>query len=172
MAKRLKVEAFKTRSEFDAGLDDAAALQLELEELQVQRDQKVQAVLDEYNADIQSLENMIKVKVSQAEKYAKAHKIEILEDGKKSGETPLCRFGFRTGNKTLVLLNREWSWEKVVNALKGTQLAKYIVKKETVDKDGLKAKLSAESLEAIGCKIKQKEDFWVEPKREDGGRIE
>lgn len=61
-------------------------------------------------------------------------------------------------------MNKKWSWEEVLNALKTMSLTEFIVTKESADKDALKAKMDDAQLASIGCRIDQEESFWVEPK--------
>lgn len=171
MATRVKSAGFETRGEFEAALDDVVAMTTEQRKMEVDRDAEIQSVQEAYNDDILDIKKKIKGLMAQAEKYALSHRIEVLPAGKKSAETALCIFGFRVGNPTLALLNRKWSWDEVVNALMSAGLDRYIVTKKTPDKDGLKAKLDDNELAAIGCRVKQSEAFWVEPKTEDGGKI-
>jgi len=164
--KRVKSTAFETRSEFIQALDDVAAMSVELRKLEADRDEKIQAVQELFNDDILDVKKRVKGLAAQAEKYALSHRAELLPSGKKGGETSLALFGFRTGNPTLVLLNKKWSWETVVNALKDSAFAEFVITKCVPDKDGLKAKLTDAELATIGCRVDQDENFWIEPKLE------
>ncbi|MBN2685085.1 MAG: host-nuclease inhibitor Gam family protein [Pontiellaceae bacterium] len=169
MTKRVKSTGLKTRNEFEAALDDVAAMTVEQRKLEAERDERIQAVQEQFNDDILDIALKVKAKLALAEKYAKAHRNEVLNEKKKSGETPLALFGFRTGNPSLVLLNKKWNWDEVTETLQETGLGKFVVTKRTPDKDAMKAKLSDEELAAVGCRIKQSESFWVEPKLEKEG---
>ncbi|MDD3276975.1 MAG: host-nuclease inhibitor Gam family protein [Kiritimatiellales bacterium] len=165
--KRVKSLGFETRSEFDSALDDVAAMSVSLRKMEADRDEELQAVQEAYNDDILDVKEKIKGLLAQAEKYALSHRAELLPVGKKSGETSLALFGFRTGNPTLALLNKKWTWEEVINALKSMSLSEFIVTKQAADKDALKAKLTDSELAAVGCRVAQSESFWVEPKLEE-----
>jgi hypothetical protein len=103
----------------------------------------------------------------RAEKFAAEHRDELLPDKRKTAETTLAFFGFRTGNPTLVLLNRKWTWKKVVEFLKGQTLwQKFLAIKVGVDKDAMKSQLTPEQLATCGCRIEQNETFFVDPKRD------
>lgn len=164
--KRVKSTGFETRGEFNQALDDVASMSVELRKMEADRDAELQAVQEAYNDDILDVRKKIKGLVAQAEKYALSHRAELLPPGKKGGETSLALFGFRTGNPALVLLNKKWTWEEVINALKSMSLTEFIVTKQAADKDALKARLNDVELAAIGCRIEQDEAFWVEPKLE------
>ncbi len=169
--KRVKSLGFETRGEFEAALDDVAAMSVSLRKMEADRDEELQAVQEAYNDDILDVKKKIKGLVAQAEKYALSHRAELLPVGKKGGETSLALFGFRTGNPTLALLNKKWTWDEVVNALRSAKLLDYIVTKSTPDKDALKAKLTDSELAAVGCRIDQEESFWVEPKLEEPKKL-
>jgi phage host-nuclease inhibitor protein Gam len=162
----MKSTGFETRGEFVQALDDVASMSVELRKMEADRDAKLQEIQEAFNEDILDIKKKIKGLVAQAEKYALSHQSELFTAGKKSGETSLSFFGFRTGNPTLVLLNKKWSWEEVLNALKTKTLTEFIVTKRFADKDAMKALLSASDLAAVGCRIEQDEAFWVEPKLE------
>lgn len=167
MKKRIKSTGFETRNEFDAAMDDIAAMTVELRKLEAERDEKVQAVQEQFNDDIRDVKQKIRGLAAQGEKYALAHRADVLIDGKKSGETSLAVFGFRTGQPTLVTLNRKWTWTTVIEALRSQSLEQFIKTKETPDKDALKAHLADEQLASVGCRVRQTESFWVEPKLEE-----
>lgn len=171
MKSRVKSTGFETRGEFDAALDDVAAMLVEQRQLEADRDRRIQAIQEEYNDGILDIALKIKAKLALAEKYAKAHRGELLSGKKKSGETPLALFGFRTSTPSLVLLNRKWSWGQVVETLQLSGLGQFIMTKRSPDKDAMKAKLSDEELAAVGCRISQSESFWVEPKLEEKERL-
>lgn len=164
--KRVKSTGFESRSEFEAALDDVASMSVELRKLEAERDQKIQEIQESFNDDILDVKKKIKGIVAQAEKFALSHRAELFIDGKKSGETSLSIFGFRVGNPTLALLNKKWSWEEVINALKTMSLTEFIVTKQIPDKDALKIKLTDTELAFVGCRIDQTESFWIEPKLE------
>ncbi|MBN2684984.1 MAG: host-nuclease inhibitor Gam family protein [Pontiellaceae bacterium] len=169
MTKRVNSKGLETREDFQQALDDAAAMTVEMRQMEADRDVHIQAVQAEYNDEILDIALKINAKLALAEKYAKAHRNEVLSEKKKSGETPLALFGFRAGNPTLALLNRKWSWEEVVTALQSAGLGRFVVIKRTPDKDAMKAKLSDEELAAVGCRVRQNEAFWMEPKLEKEG---
>jgi phage host-nuclease inhibitor protein Gam len=169
--KRVKSSGFETRGEFDQALDDVASMSVDLRKLEADRDAELQAIQEAYNNDCLDVKKKIKGLVAQAEKYALSHRAELFPPGKKSGETSLALFGFRSGNPTLALLNKKWSWEEVINALKSMSLTEFIVTKEAADKDAMKARLNDAELAAVGCRVDQSESFWVEPKLEGEKRL-
>jgi len=169
--RRLKTSGFETRSEFEQALNDIASMSVDIRKIEADRDMEVQEVIEGYNDDIQAVQKLVKGQLALAEKYALAHRKELLPEDKKSGETSLARFGFRMGLPTLATLNRKWTWETVINALRSQSLEQFIVTKHTPDKDAMKAHLDKEKLAAVGCRIKQAESFWVEAKLDEKERI-
>lgn len=168
-AHRIKaISEIKSRTEFDKIVDDTVTMQLSKERLELRRDQKILAIREELDPDINDLAEKMEANVIRLEKYATEHRDELLPGKKKSSESTFAFFGFRMGNPTLVLLNRQWNWEKVTDAIKqaGALFAHFIVVKESVDKDGMKQKLNDEQLASVGTRIKQSETFFLDPKRD------
>lgn len=166
MASRIKAKSFTTRAEFDSALDSIAALQVQLRSAEAARDAEIQAVRDEHAEEIDDLKARLDAQAVLAEKYAVDHRAELFPGKLKSAETALANFGFRIGNPTLVLLNRKWSWESVLAAVKEAFPKRYVRVTEAVDKDALKAHLDGSQLAAIGCRIAQAETFYVEAKEQ------
>lgn len=161
---RVKTEGFETREAFDAAVDQIARKEVQRRELEAQRDALIQQTQEKHNPAIDALKAEIDALVGKAEAYAKDNRDGLLPTGRQSGETPLANFGFRWGNKTLVLLSNRWSWEAVIDSLRKAGLAGFIRTKEEVAKDAAKDELSEPVLAQHGMRIKQAETFWVEPK--------
>lgn len=161
---RIKATSFLTRSDFELALDQIAAAQVNLRALEAKRDAAIQAVRDQHGPGIDSVADFIKTKIVLAEKYAEQHRSEILASGRKSAETALAVYGFRLGNPTLKTLNKRWTWDAVLDAVKARFKGRFVRTKEEVDKDALKAQLDDEQLASVGCRVEQREDFFVEAK--------
>lgn len=167
MNRRIKsVSEIKSRTEFDKVIDDTVTMQISKERLELRRDKAILAVRDEFDSDINDLAEKMQVNVIRAEKYAAEHRDELLPGKKKSSESTFAFFGFRTGNPTLILLNRKWTWKQVIENLKTLKWFEFITVKESVDKDGLKAKFDADDLALLGTRVEQREVFFVDPKRD------
>lgn len=169
--KRIKaISDVRSRAEFDQLLEDIAIRQLTMERLTLRQDAKILAIRAEFDVDLKDLAQDQEAAVLRAEKYATAHREELLPGKKKTSETGVALFGFRTGNPTLVLLNRTWSWKKVIAAIKEhwapKDAARVIAVKESVDKDVLKQSYTAEELAGIGARVEQHETFFIDPKRD------
>ena len=161
---RVKTETFGSREEFDAAVDQVARKEVVRRELEAQRDYLIQDIQQKRNPAIDALKADIDALVGKAEAYAKENREGLLPTGRQSGETPLANFGFRWGNKTLVLLSNRWSWEAVIDSLRKAGLSGFIRTKEEVAKDAAKDELSEPVLAQHGMRIRQSETFWVEPK--------
>lgn len=173
MNNRIKAPSLKSRADFAATVDHIAELQTERRRLEAIRDARIQQVQDEFGPAIAANQEATDQLITLAEKYAETHRDEILPGKLKSSETALARYGFRLGNPTLVLLNKKWSWQAVIDACKSAGLAKRFVRtKEEADKDAIKAaNLKDEQLAGIGLRVKQEEPFYIEPKVEGGEAI-
>lgn len=172
-SKRLKAAGLLTRDEFEIVIERVAVYTTRLRALEAERDQAIQAVQQAFALRIDSIESVIKADVSLCEKFAEAHRDELITGKAKSNGTSLARYGFRTGMPQLKLLSK-WTWEKVIAALHGRGLGdKYIRTTEEPAKDIMLADLQAhghlgESTEPgqVGVRLYQAETFYIEPKVE------
>jgi phage host-nuclease inhibitor protein Gam len=164
---RIKAESdITSKMEFEQTLDLIAEYQLKRDAMVVDRDAEILAAREKFGPQIETIEDRMKALVLSAEKYATIHR-ETLFGKLKSAATALTVYGFRTGNPTLKLLNKKWSWETVLEALKATAWGRqFLVTKESVDKDVLKAQADDVQLATVGCRVEQTEAFFVEPKRD------
>ncbi|HRI83183.1 MAG TPA: host-nuclease inhibitor Gam family protein, partial [Opitutaceae bacterium] len=134
---RIKAPSIATRVDFDAAIDALARNEVSLRIAEARRDAKIQDVREQFEGEIVSLTEMRDALALATEKYAREHRDEVLPGKLKSAETPLATFGFRLGQPTLKLLNRQWSWEKVMEALTARGLAALIRTKREPDKEAL-----------------------------------
>ncbi|QYM80255.1 host-nuclease inhibitor Gam family protein [Horticoccus luteus] len=163
---RLKAPSLSSRIEFDRCVDDLARTTVALRKLEARRDEKIQAVRAEWEPGVREAGARVEALTLLVEKYAEEHRDELLPGKAKSAETALAFFGFRLGQPTLKLLNRSWTWEKVVEVLDARHLLTFIRMRREPDKDALKQQLDAEQLAAVGCRVDQAETFFVEPKEQ------
>jgi phage host-nuclease inhibitor protein Gam len=167
MNKRIKaISEIRSRDEFERVINNTVTMQIAKERLELRRDTKILAIRQEFDSDINDLSEKMQVNVIRAEKYAAEHREDLLPGKKKSADTKFAFFGFRTGNPTLVLLNRKWTWAKVIDALKTVKLFYFVITKEAPDKDAMKAQMADEELAAVGTRIDQREVFFIDPKRD------
>lgn len=171
-AKRIKsTSSIETRTQFDTTVDEICKLQLDREVAVAARDEALQLVMEKYNPEINQIGETIAAKLLLCEKYATVHRDALYTDGIKSTDSNLGRHGWRTGNPTLALLNAKWKWADVLKALKDKSMTHLVRTKEEPDKDSLKM-LDDATLASVGCRIKQEESFFIEPKRDNPERIQ
>lgn len=167
MSNRIKaITEIRSREEFDRILENIVTMQLAKERIEQRRDAQLFAVRMASDYEINDLAEKMGMAVLRAEKYASAHRDELLPGKKKTAETAVTFFGFRTGNPTLVLLNRKWTWKAVLEKLKGSGRSDLIITKEDPNKDAMKAGLDDAGLAEFGTRIKQDETFFIDPKRD------
>jgi len=164
--KRLKAPCLSSRLEFERCIDDLARTTVALRRLEARRDEQLQKVRTDYDPAVSEAAARVASLTLIAEKYAEEHRAELLPGKEKSAQTALAIFGFRLGPPTLKLLSRQWSWEKVLEALKERKLTALIRVKHEPDKDAMKAQLDAGQLAAVGCRSVQDDAFFVEPKEQ------
>lgn len=172
-SKRIKAQPL-TREEFDLLLERIAINTTELRRTEAERDRAIQQIQTNFAGDIARIEGFIKADAALCEKYAEAHRAELLPGKAKSAETGLVRFGFRTGNRTVALLNKACSWEAAVKLLRVFKLRDCIrvileVNKEKIleltnDEGVIGEGKAAMHVSVLGLKIKQAETFFIKPK--------
>lgn len=178
---RIKTPVLATRAAFDATVADCVRLQQEIDLLNARAAKATQRVVAAFATKRAPLETALKAQAGLAEKYADAHRDELLPiKDRKSADIGPATIGYRTGNPSTKTLAKTWTWEKVLAALKLHQLDAYIATKEDVAKAKILAdrkpdeKLGVEvltnakgkpvALAVVGIRIDQAECFYIEPK--------
>lgn len=162
--KRIKPAGLASKEAFLATIDKIAELSTEKKKLEVKRDQKIQAIQDEYSEDLMDMDEELKSLLSQAEAYAEKNRDEVIPTGKQTAETELATYGFRVHPDSLVLLNKSHTWETVATALERAYGDRYVETVLTVKKDEVKANLTDAEMAAVGTRLKKTESFGVTPK--------
>lgn len=177
---RAKSTGLTNAIDFEVTVNRVSFVQGQIAQIATARDHAVQQLLLESAAQIAELEEELKGKLALCEKFAAEHRKELLVEGKKSADTVLSRWGFRTGNRTVVLASKAWKWPDVLAALKEHGVKECVrtveeVDKETVlkltdDQDGFLSYRDEESdgnvqiaVTDLGMRIKQVETFFIEP---------
>ncbi|HEX2861176.1 MAG TPA: host-nuclease inhibitor Gam family protein [Lacunisphaera sp.] len=168
---RIKSTGLTNRLDFETTVDRIAYAQTELRQLEAERDAAVLVAQATHVLEIEELISEIKAKAALCEKFADEHRAELLPEKAKSTETPLSRYGFRTGMPQLKLLAK-WTWEKVVEAIDRRGLDdEYIRVKREPAKDLMIADLTAKGIlgedtqpSQVGVRFFQTETFFIEPK--------
>lgn len=164
--KKMRAEGFGSLDEFRECVDGIADHIIEQRKLELERDRKVQKILDEYGPKIKSHEDTATALLALADAYAKAHREDVFPKGTKTSETSLCTYYLRLGTPALKPLNSKWKEADIIAAAKTDPVWKKFVRvKETLDKDGLKdAGFADADLAFHGLRITQTERLTVEPK--------
>lgn len=122
------------------------------------------AVKKEFEDELATLDEAIEAKTAglrtwsenSPEEYGKAKSIKFLQGV----------IGFRTGQPRLALLNRKWTWDKVLEAVK-TLMPAFVRHNPEINKDALidsrEDAMVKEMLPNVGLKVVQDEGFYVEP---------
>lgn len=151
-----------TEQQFKDACDKIAVIDLKIQELETARDLQLQTTRDSFAVLLEPLQRERKAFASESGKYAKKYRKALL-GSQKSGESPKAFYGFRMSTPRLSTLVRV-SWDKVVANAKKAGLLQFIRTVEEVDKDRVKAEATPQQLEALGCKVTQRESFYVKPK--------
>lgn len=164
--KKMRAEGFASLEEFRDCIDGIAEHVIEMRKLELERDKKVQKILDEYGPRISQHDCAATSLLALADAYAKAHREEVFPDGKKTSETDLCTYFLRLGTPALKPLNSKWKEDAIVKAAMADPVWKKFVRvKMSLDKDGVKdAGFADADLAFHGLRITQAERLTVEPK--------
>jgi phage host-nuclease inhibitor protein Gam len=137
-----------------------------LESLQASRDTKVAEVTASYEGPINWAIGRRDDLTTALQHYYMTHLADIERDGRKSLQLANGVIGRRLSPPALKLRNKSWTWRVVLVKLQAKFGTKYLRKRDPeVDKDAVKAEMSAEDLESCGLKVEQDETFFAEPAR-------
>lgn len=197
---RIKAKAITTREEFTAAVASAADHDLMIRYIVARRDRAIARLQKKFGEKITPHEVERDAQIALAEKYADAHRKELLPDEtkKKSVELKTATYGYRTGNRKVGWLYKVTE-ENAVASLEGLRLDRFVRTVKEVDKAGLLAasaddktvtrvvldpvgnevidpatqqpKTEAVLLSNAGIKITQAETFYVEAKVESATAI-
>jgi phage host-nuclease inhibitor protein Gam len=137
------------------------------------RDAEVLAINARYEVPLARCAEEINLHTARLQAWAEANPDQFPKE-RKSLKLLAGRLGFNTNPPKVALLNRTWSWEKVLEALKARSFAFFVRTKEEVDKDELlrhystaKSQGEKEEIDSIfagvGVKVIQDEQFFIEP---------
>jgi phage host-nuclease inhibitor protein Gam len=176
MTKRVKKKSVPgadyTRDEATEVAIRIAAVQIERERLVAERDAAKEAAAKPYREVIEDLDAVIESGMARLEAWARANKADfgearslVLPGGN--------RVGWRLGNWT-AKTRKGWTWEKVREAIEGLSKGwrdAYLRIKVDVAKDAIIADREKVDWAPLGVTFAQGETFYLEPQREEGGRI-
>lgn len=163
---KIALPQITSRDEAEAVMNEIALAETNKRTLSARLDKAILKLQDEAAPGIALCDESIATKADALRVWAESHPEEFPR-GKKSIAFLAGTLGFRTGTPKLALLNRAWTWEKVLNALKlRTEFSIFVRTKEEVDKEKIltaKAMNAGLEIDIVGCKVTQDEAFFIEP---------
>lgn len=184
-SKRIKPkapEAFRTREEFEHGVDEIARLDIEIKRREAELKKRHQELDDEFGPEIKELSRTMQDLMARSEPFFAQNATALCKPGQREGETPLARFGIRRGLPTVGKVVST-AWKKLGEAFFAkeklkpfTRIAPEVDKEkvlavwrdaESGDKEIAQNALRAKStLQDAGLTVTQDDQFWVEAKAE------
>lgn len=173
-SKKAKLPAIENNDQLHATVDEIARLEVRVRSLEAKRDAAIQHVRIEHDAIIEADKARLTSLMKLAATYATVHRSGLFTGSMKSAASALARFGFRSGNPTLKVLNNKWSMDTVLETVKA--LGRYFRTVEELDKESIHAaykagELDDASLAKLGLRVDSGERFFVESKSEDADRL-
>ena len=182
-SKRIKPkapEAFKTREEFEHGIDQIARLDIDIKKAEAELKKLHQDLDDKFGPGIKDKSKALEALLARAEPYFAQNATSLCKPGQREGETPLARFGIRRGLPTVGKIVST-AWKKLgeiffsKEKLKPfTRIAPEVDKEkvlavwrdsESGDKEiANKALRDKSTLTDAGITVTQEDQFWVEAK--------
>lgn len=165
---RLKTTPLRNITSFAFTLDQIAVDQLYVEREKLKAEARIQKIRADLAESVAASVASIKANLALAEAYAIENRDEVLPEKKKTGEVANASYGFRLTPASLKQLNRKWTAEASIEALRSSGNGDLVVVKEALDKDGIKRRFDGDDtgLAAVGLRVEQTDEFWVEPKRD------
>ncbi|MDE2099084.1 MAG: host-nuclease inhibitor Gam family protein [Patescibacteria group bacterium] len=169
---RLKtLPALASRDDAEAAMNALANTVNNQRLLQAQRDKLVLEINAAFEPGLAQCADKAKALTAQLEAWAVGHPEQFPKD-RKSLKLTSGTLGFRTGNPKLALLNRKWTWDKVLDSIR--TIKAWVREALEVDKESILhaysgsnsedvRELFAQELALHGMKVAQDEGFYIEP---------
>lgn len=151
-----------TRDQAEALVAEIADLSIDQREIKNTMDAEILAIKDRHTAELARIGATITERHQIVQSWAQANPDAF---GKiKSIQFQCGKVGYRTGTPKLTLLNRTWTWDKVLAAVERV-LPAFTRSKAEIDKEAIinQREELAEYLPMIGVKVAQDESFFIEP---------
>jgi phage host-nuclease inhibitor protein Gam len=161
-----------TRDEAAALAAAVVASQIQRERLVADRDAAKEAAAVPFREPIDKADAEIADGLARLEAWAAAHKAEF-GDARSLVLPGGNRVGWRLGNWSAKTI-KGWTWDKVRDALAAMSKGwreQFLRVKVEVNKEAIVAARNVAQWEEIGVRFEQAETFYLEPHREEGGRI-
>jgi len=174
---KIKIPAIATREEAESAMNALAISANKKRTMLAEMDEEILSIKKEYESPVATLEADIEAVSGALHAWTEAHPEEFPK-GRKSIEFLSGILCFRTGTPKLALLNRSWTWEKVLETIRKFSAWKACVRtKEEVNKEQILSDISrnyerdketiTKMLANVGVKVVQEESFFIEPKLSD-----
>ncbi len=154
-----------TCSQIEALLREIRELKLAERSLSAEKDARLKALDDTYARQLDPIQQSLRELTARVAQWAASHTEEFGD--RKTLELTHGTLGWRLNPPSLKTLSG-WTWKKVLAKLKALPaMSAYIRTREEVSKEAILADRAAHSpdaLRAIGVKIVQEEEFWIEPR--------
>lgn len=162
---KLKTAAPRTREEMEQLVGDIAALKIEERRLKAEMDAKLKALKDDYLKQLAGITDSLAPKMGRALAWAEANPEDF--DKRRSIEMLHGVIGWRMNTPSLKTLSG-WTWERVLEVMgKLPGMFAYIRTKQEVNRQALVAdrdQVGTDGFRAIGLRVIQEEEFFVDPK--------
>ena len=154
------------REAAEMALNELGLIESNRRRLAAEMDQEILDIKAAYQGQLSECELKVAELTDQLQAWAVANPQEFAK-GAKSLAWPAGRLGFRTGMPKLALLNRSWTWAKVLDWVK-SHFPRCVRTKDELDKEAVLSGhagklLSDADLATCGMKVVQDETFFVEP---------
>lgn len=167
----MKIKAITGNQKYtlESAITDLAFYQTEISKKEALLNLKITKLKEVFEQDTADQ----RVKISDLEKeieaFCKANADEFKK--KKSLEFPNGIVGFRTATPKISTLNRKYTFKTALELVKRIFPGSYVRQKEELDKESMLAdygqkKLDDTKLAAVGLRIEQDENFYIELKTE------
>lgn len=159
----------ESRAVFEQKLDVIAQQAVSIQTLEAERDKAKEDILKHYNDLIAAIEKEQQSEMKLCAAYAKPHWDEIAEKGKRSAETPLAIFGFRTGQPQAAKKGKRKE-EDIAEDLHKAGHDDVLTVKRVLNKPAILKLLQAPKVPEWLSKlfrVKQDETFFVIPKAQE-----
>lgn len=172
---KTQVPTIASRDEAEGVMNALALIATNKRIIAARMDKELLAVQEKYSGQLTECDAVMQIEARKLEAWATDHPEEFPK-GKKSIALLAGTLGFRKDTPSLVLLNRSFTWAKVLASVAARRWRKFARVKVEVDKDAILArsgtlekptKFQRETLPLLGLKIVQAENFFVEPKLTD-----
>ena len=155
-----------TREQVEGLVNDIALTENRRRVINAALDKKILALREGAAPELDMCSDTIQTASALVQAWAEANPQEFV--ARKSVEFPAGKVGFRTGTPKLKTLTG-WTFARVLEKLQGLAWGAAFVRiKSEVDKEGIIAAYSGQSLQPaelreIGVKVEQDEAFFIEP---------